>query len=109
MKKVDKNGKVKFDYDLKPKGLAVLSMAWPPYLFRQRKATNSMQNIPVEHAAWIGGMLSQLSDDQLRDSFRAAGYDRATTDQYVRAMRGRINELNRLRAAQLASRPTRTR
>ena len=109
VKKVDKNGKVKFDYDLKPKGLAVLSMAWPPYLFRQRKATNSMQNIPVEHAAWIGGMLSQLSDDQLRDSFRAAGYDRATTDAYVRAMRGRINELNRLRASQLASRQRRVR
>lgn len=109
VKKVDKNGKVKFDYDLKPKKLGLLSMAWPPYYFRQRKATNSMQNIPVEHAAWIGGMLSQLSDDQLRDSFRAAGYDRATTDQYVRAMRGRINELNRLRDAQLASRPRRTR
>jgi hypothetical protein len=109
VKKVDKNGRVKFDYDLKPKGLAALSMVWPPYLFRQRKATNSMQNIPVEHAAWIGGMLSQLSDDQLRDSFRAAGYDKGTTEAYVRAMRGRINELNRLRAAQLASRPRRTR
>jgi hypothetical protein len=109
VKKVDKNGKVKFDYDLKPKKLGLISMAWPPYYFRQRKATNSMQNIPVEHAAWIGGMLSQLSDDQLRDSFRAAGYDRATTEQYVRAMRGRINELNRLRDAQLASRPRRTR
>jgi hypothetical protein len=109
VKKVDKNGKVKFDYDLKPKKLGLLSMAWPPYYFRQRKATNSMQNIPVEHAAWIGGMLSQLSDDQLRDSFRAAGYDRVTTERYVRAMRSRINELNRLRAAQLASRPRRSR
>ena len=109
VKKVDKNGRVKFDYDLKPKKLGLLSMAWPPYYLRQRKATNSMQNIPVEHAAWIGGLLSQLSDDQLRDSFRAAGYDRATTEAYVRAMRGRINELNRLRSSQLAGRPRRTR
>lgn len=107
VKKVDKNGKVKFDYDLKPKKLGLLSMIYPPYYLRQRKATNQMQNIPVEHAAWIGGMLSQLSDDQLRDSFRAAGYDRVTTEAYVRAMRGRINELHRLRDARLASRPRR--
>ena len=68
-----------------------------------------MQRVPAEHAVWIGGILGQLSDDQLRDSFRAAGYDKATTDAYVRAMRGRINELNRLRETQLASRPRRTR
>lgn len=108
VKKVDKD-KVKFDYDLKPKKLGLLSEAWPPYFFRQRRATNRMQNIPVEHAAWIGGILGQLSDDQLRDSFRAAGYDRATTDAYVRALRGRINELNRLRQTQLATRQRRVR
>lgn len=108
VKKVDKD-KVKFDYDLKPKKLGLLSAAWPPYFFRQRRATNRMQNIPVAHAAWIGGILGQLSDDQLRDSFRAAGYDRATTDAYVRALRGRISELNRLRQTQLATRQRRVR
>lgn len=108
VKKVD-GDKVKFDYDLKPKKLGLISLAWPPYLFRQRKATNNMQKVPVADAAWIGGILGQLSDDQLRDGFRAAGYDRASTDAYVRAMRGRINELNRLRETQLASRPRRTR
>ena len=66
-----------------------------------------MNKVPIEHAAWIGSQLAQLSDNQLRDSFRAAGYDRATTETYVRAMRGRINELNRLRDAQLAVRARR--
>jgi len=103
------DGKVKFDYDLKPKKLGLLSLAWPPYFFRQRKATNAMQKVPVEHAAWIGAQLSQLSDNQLRDGFRAAGYDRATTEAYVRAMRSRINELNRLRDRQLAARQRRVR
>ncbi len=103
------DGKVKFDYDLKPKKLGLLSIVYPPYFFRQRKATNRMQKVPIEHAAWIGAQLSQLSDNQLRDSFRAAGYDRATTEAYVRTLRSRINELNRLRDRELASRQRRIR
>jgi len=102
-----KDGNVKFAYDLKPKKLGILSAIWPPYYFRQRKATNRMNKVPVQDAAWIGAQLSQLSDNQLRDTFRAAGYDKATTEQYVRTLRGRINELNRLRDAQLASRQRR--
>jgi len=103
------DGKVKFDYDLKPKKLGLLSIVYPPYFFKQRKATNTMQKVPIEDAAWIGARLSQLSDNQLRDSFRAAGYDRATTEAYVRTLRSRINELNRLRQSQLAERQRRVR
>lgn len=106
--KVD-GDKVKFNYDLKPKKLGWLSIVYPPYFFRQRKATNAMRKVPVSDASWIGSQLAQLSDDQLRDTFRAAGYDRATTDRYVRALRSRINELNRLPQGQLSSRPRRTR
>jgi hypothetical protein len=109
VRKVDKDGQVKFDYDLKPKQLGLLSVVYPPYFFRQRKATNAMQKVPAEHAAWIGSMLGQLSDNQLRDSFRAAGYDRATTERYVRTMRSRINELNRLNQPQIAMRARRVR
>ena len=109
VRKVDKNGKVKFDYDLKPKGFGLVSLAYPPYFFRQRKATNTMQNLPAEHAAWIGSQLAQLSDDQLRAGFQAAGYDRATTERYVRVLRSRINELNRLRDTELATRQRRVR
>ena len=98
---------VKFAYDVKPKKLGLLSALWPPYYLRQRKATNTMNKIPVEDVAWIGSHLAQLSDNQLRDSFRAAGYDRATTEQYVRTLRARINELNRLRDRQLAVRQRR--
>src|SRR5437588_5187697 len=106
--KVDK-GQVKFNYDLKPKKFGLLSVVYPPYYFRQRRNTNAMQKVPVEHAAWIGGIMGQLSDNQLRDSFRAAGYDRATTERYVRTMRSRINELNRLNQPQVAVRSRRVR
>lgn len=109
VRKVDKNDKVHFDYDLKPKKLGLLSLVYPPYYLRQRRATNTMQKVPAEHAAWIGGIMGQLSDNQLRDSFRAAGYDRVTTERYTRAMRSRINELNRLNQPQVAARARRVR
>ena len=101
--------KVKFAYDLHPKKLGLFSVFYPPYLIRQHKATTTMNKVPVSDAAWIGSKMAQLSDDQLRDAFRAAGYDRQTQDAYVRAMRNRINELNRLRDTQLASRSRRVR
>jgi len=106
--KVD-GDKVKFNYDLKPKKFGLLSMIYPPYYFRQRKATNAMNKVPIGDASWIGSQLAQLSDNQLRDSFRAAGYDRATTERYTRTLRNRINELNRLRQAELATRQRRAR
>ena len=105
--KIDRNN-VKYKYDLKPKKFGLISFAYPPYYFRQRKATNQMRKVPLSDAVWIGSQLSQLSDDQLRDGFRSAGYDRLTAERYVRALRSRINELNRLRDAQLAARPVRT-
>jgi hypothetical protein len=68
-----------------------------------------MHQVPVNDAAWIGSQLAQLSDDQLRDGFRAAGYDRSTTERYVRTLRSRIDELNRLRDQELATRQRRVR
>jgi hypothetical protein len=100
---------VKFNYDVKPKKLGLLSIVYPPYYLRQRKATNTLQKVPVDHAAWMGGILGELSDEQLRDSFRAAGYDRATQDAYVRALRSRINQLKQLKQSQLATRDRRVR
>jgi hypothetical protein len=108
VRKLD-GGQVKFDYDLKPKKFGLISIVYPPYFFRQRNATNRMQKVPVEDASWIGSQLAQLSDDQLRDGFRAAGYDRATTEAYVRSLRRRINELNQLRDTELATRQRRVR
>jgi hypothetical protein len=55
-----------------------------------------MRGIPVEHARWIGSHLSQLTDEQIRDAFRAANYDSSTIDAYVRSLRERINQLAQL-------------
>src|SRR5256714_3726383 len=106
--KVD-GSNVKFNYDVRPKKLGLISVFYPPYFIRQHKATKTMNKVPVQDAAWIGTKLSQLSDDQLRDAFRAAGYDRQTQEAYVRALRNRIDELAKLSDAGIATRQSRAR
>lgn len=93
---VEDNGTVEFDYDTRPTKFGILTVFYPPYYFGEVRKEKSMRGIPIEHARWIGSLLSQLSDEQLRDSFRAAHYDRATTEAYVRSLRQRINQLRQL-------------
>ena len=72
-----KNGKVEFDY--------------------RGKNQNLLKNITVEQAKWIGGLLSQLSDQQISDAFRAANYTPDQIQSMTRVVRTRINELANLR------------
>lgn len=87
---------VEFDYDTRPTKLGVFSVFYPPYYRGEVKKEKAMRGIPTEHARWIGSLLAQLSDEQLRDAFRAANYNRPTMEGYVRALRERINQLTRL-------------
>ncbi len=90
------DGAVEFDYDTRPTKLGHLSIFYPPYYRGEVKKEKTMRGIPVAHARWIGSLLSQLTDDQLRDAFRAANYYEDTTNRYVQALRERINQLTRL-------------
>jgi hypothetical protein len=96
VKGVEDDGTVEFDYDTRPTKLGMLSIVYPPYYRSQVKKEKSMRGIPLDHARWIGSLLSQLSDEQLREAFSAAGYNRATTNAYVSALRTRINQLTSL-------------
>ncbi|MBZ5491692.1 MAG: hypothetical protein LAO76_12250 [Acidobacteriia bacterium] len=51
------------------------------------------KHIPRANAIWIGGYLTQLSDQQLRDAFRAGGFSDAEIDGFSRKVRDKINEL----------------
>ncbi|HEX2268886.1 MAG TPA: hypothetical protein VHH35_05105 [Pyrinomonadaceae bacterium] len=98
------NGLVKFDYDTTPKKMGVFASIFKPsYRSSQERKERVMQNITVENARWIGSLLSELSDEQLRDAFRAASYDKQTMDGFVAAIRARINQLNSLNAPVAAS------
>src|SRR5215216_197028 len=91
-----KKGVVEFDYDTRPTGFGIISVLYPPYYKGEVKKEKSMRGIPVEHARWIGSLLSRLTDDQLRNTFRAAGYETRTIEEYVLALRQRISQLTKL-------------
>ena len=93
---VEDDGTVEFDYDTRPTGLGVFTVLYPPYYRGQVKKEKSMRGIPAPHARWIGSLLSQLTEEQLREAFRAADYREATREAYVRALRQRIQQLTRL-------------
>jgi len=52
-----------------------------------------MRNISVQDAMWVASLLSQLSDAQIRDAFRAANYTPAQINLLAQTVRERSNEL----------------
>ncbi|HEV2763655.1 MAG TPA: hypothetical protein VGV38_11810, partial [Pyrinomonadaceae bacterium] len=71
---VEDDGTVEFDYDTRPTKLGMFTVLYPPYYRGEVKKEKAMRGIPLAHARWIGSLLSQLSDEQLHDAFRAADY-----------------------------------
>jgi hypothetical protein len=54
------------------------------------------KDIPRSDVKWIGGLLSQLSHDQICDAFRAAGYSPDQVEAFATALEKRIAQLNEL-------------
>jgi hypothetical protein len=52
-----------------------------------------MKDISVQDAQWIASLLSQLSDNQIRDAFRAANYSPSQINLLAGEVRERSNEL----------------
>ena len=91
------NGIVEFDYSTKPQGAGKFASLFNPgYGKSQANKEKAMRRIPVQNARWIGEMLSHLSEEQLHDAFRAAGYDDSTRDGFVKVLRERIKALRSL-------------
>jgi hypothetical protein len=61
------------------------------------KDPKALEGVTVENARWMGSLLGRLSDKQLADAFRAGGFTDAEIITYVKAMRGRINQLQNLK------------
>lgn len=72
------------DYQSKP----LIKNAGPEFIDFWR-----FKHIPREHAKWIGGYLSQLSDEQIKDAFRAAGFSPREVEGFAEKVREKINEL----------------
>ncbi len=54
------------------------------------------RDIPRADARWIGQSLARLSDSQIRDAFRAAGYSTEEIDGFAKVVEERIADLKRL-------------
>lgn len=67
-----------------------------PYYVTRTKMQGVVKDIPRTHAKWLGQLLGQLSAQQIRDCFRAAGYSPDEVEGFAKVVRGRIADLNRL-------------
>jgi hypothetical protein len=77
----------------RPFPLAAINV--PNYRTRTRmeKVTG---HIPRADAKWLGQRLAQLSEEQIRDCFRSAGYESEDVEAYTKTVQKRIAELNAL-------------
>ena len=57
------------------------------------KNKHLISDITVAQAKWLGNILSQLSDQQISDAFRAANYSPEQIEALTRIVKARINEL----------------
>lgn len=63
------------------------------------KSKSLFENITVQDAKWIGSLLARLSDNQIRDAFRAANYAPEEVESLFHAVKNRINAINELSPA----------
>lgn len=61
------------------------------------KDRSTVETISADNAKWMGTMLGRLSDKQLTDAFRAAGYDDSEAATLISALRQRVAELQNIR------------
>ena len=53
-------------------------------------------HVPRPDAKWLGGLLAQLTTDQILDAFRAGGYPPDKASAFTKVVQSRIAELNQL-------------
>lgn len=88
---------VDFSTPKKPTGMLLATLGATSKSFAMRKDLDWIGNdIPIQDARWIGGLLGQLSHQQLVDAFRAGNFPQEEADAYVQIVESRIDELKKL-------------
>ena len=67
-----------------------------PNYEKRSEMQNVTKHIPRADAKWLGQRLSQLTEEQIRDCFRAGGYDQEEVEGYSAVIQNRIAALNAL-------------
>jgi hypothetical protein len=74
----------------------VLDIFCPPDYFMRMHMRWIGKRIPREDVKWIGQLLAQLSPEQIRDAFRAAGYTPDEVEGFAQVVEKRIAELEKI-------------
>jgi hypothetical protein len=84
------------DFVMRTKPGGILRV-FKPHYYRQRTAmAGTVENVPRADAKWIGRQLAQLTPEQIRSAFLAAGFTPREADGYLVELQKRIVELNAL-------------
>ncbi len=83
------------DFTMHSRPLFLAAIDAPNYESRTRMEKVT-QHVPRADAKWLGQRLSQLSDDQIRECFRTAGYTSEEVEEYTKVVKERIAALNAL-------------
>ena len=89
----EKGGFIDFVLHSRPPLIAAFDVSNYETRARMEKVT---QHIPHDDARWLGERLSHLSDEQIRDCFRAGGYTSEEVEEYTQVIKERIAALNAL-------------
>jgi len=93
------HGTVDFGTPTPPTSVLLLSMGTTVSNYARRAGMEWIgKDIPVADARWMGGLLGQLSHEQLIDAFRAGGFSDVECDEFVMLLQSRITELKQLGA-----------
>jgi hypothetical protein len=83
------------DFHLSSRPFFLTAVDVPNYNKRTRMQEVA-KDIPIADAIWLGKLLQPLSDDQIRDVFRAAGYNDKDVEENATVAKQRIMDLTRL-------------
>ena len=88
-----KDGLVDFQAPARPRFVFAVN---PKAYFSRLHVERVGRGIPLEDAAWIGRLLARLSQIQIRDAFRAAGYSAEDQAAFAGILQSRIAQLTDL-------------
>jgi hypothetical protein len=86
---------IDLNFPKRPPLSSLFEFEWD-FFFRQTNMLWIGRQIPRSDAKWLASLLAQLSPDQIRDAFRAAGYSPQQIELGTRGVISRIQELNSL-------------
>jgi hypothetical protein len=73
-----------------------MDVFYPPDFFMRMHMRWIGKRVPHNDVKWIAQLLAQLSPEQIRDAFRAAGYKPDEVEGFSKVVEGRIAQLNKL-------------